>query len=262
MGISPPRADMDDFDSRRVNSWPTTLVDEERKIQRGSRLGWSQQPRDRSGPQTDRPKLWLQCQYQCGRTGGRNWRLHHAGGRTGVLREGHYARLVQQYSFRFGHPECAPGWRPHNTIALRIYGRGTYFLAYLEYGTGLWRAGGTSFGGEAAIPTGVTDYPFSFTYDPNGADGQGTVTATLGSYSAMLTLDAGHQADGAIFNRFGILSVMKSADDPGQLWLDNVTINGVTHPFNSNPLWNELNNRRTYTSTNVRPRFNFGYSPG
>jgi hypothetical protein len=38
-----------------------TLVDEERKIQRGSRLGWSQQPRDRSGPQTDRPKLWLQC---------------------------------------------------------------------------------------------------------------------------------------------------------------------------------------------------------
>jgi hypothetical protein len=89
--------------------------------------------------------------------------------------------------------------------------------------------------------------PVLFTYDPNGADGQGTVTATLGSYSAMLTLDAGHKADGAIFNRFGILNVMKSADDPGQLWLDNVTINGVTHPFNSNPLWDERNNRRTYT---------------
>ena len=43
-------------------------------------------------------------------------------------------------------------WRTPNTISLRIYGRGTYFLAYLEYGTGLWRAGGTSFGGEAAIP--------------------------------------------------------------------------------------------------------------
>src|SRR5439155_6650395 len=38
-------------------------------------------------------------------------------------------------------------WRTPNTIALRIYGRGTYFLGYLEYGTGLWRAGGTSFGG-------------------------------------------------------------------------------------------------------------------
>jgi hypothetical protein len=36
-------------------------------------------------------------------------------------------------------------WRTPNTIAIRIYGRGTYFLAYLDYGTGLWRAGGGSF---------------------------------------------------------------------------------------------------------------------
>jgi hypothetical protein len=153
-------------------------------------------------------------------------------------------------------------WRTPNTIALRIYGRGTYFLAYLEYGTGLWRAGGTAFGGEAAIPTGAADYPFSVTYDPNGAGGQGTVSATLGSYSAVLTLDSGHKADGAAFNRFGILNVMKSADDPGQLWLDNVTINGEVQPFNSDPGWDQRNNRRTYTSTNVRPRFDFGYSPG
>ena len=33
-------------------------------------------------------------------------------------------------------------WRTPNTIAMRIYGRGTYFYAYLEYGTALWRAGG------------------------------------------------------------------------------------------------------------------------
>jgi hypothetical protein len=153
-------------------------------------------------------------------------------------------------------------WRTPNTIALRIYGRGTYFLAYLDYGTGLWRAGGGSFGGEAAIPSGAADYPFSLTYDPNGADGRGTISATLGSYSTVVTLDSGHKADGAIFNRFGILNVMKSADDPGQLWLDNVTINGELHPFNSDPGWDQRNNRRTYTSTNVRPRFDFGYSPG
>lgn len=153
-------------------------------------------------------------------------------------------------------------WRTPNTIALRIYGRGTYFLAYLEYGTALWRAGGGSFGGEASIPTGATDYPFSLTWDPNGAGGLGTVTATLGTYSAVMTLDAGHKADGAIFNRFGILNVMKSADDPGSIWLDNITINGVAHPFTSDPGWDQRNNRRTYTSTNVRPRFNFGYSAG
>jgi hypothetical protein len=146
-------------------------------------------------------------------------------------------------------------WRTPNTIALRIYGRGTYFLAYLEYGTGLWRAGGTSFGGEAAIPSGAAGYLFSLTYDPNGAGGRGTVSATLGSYSTVLTLDSGHKADGAIFNRFGILNVMKSADDPGQLWLDDVTINGEPHPFDSDPGWDQRNNRRTcHFAGENRPR--------
>jgi hypothetical protein len=153
-------------------------------------------------------------------------------------------------------------WRTPNTIAIRIYGRGTYFLAYLDYGTGLWRAGGGSFGGEAPIPSGTNDYPFSLNYDPNGAGGRGTVTAMIGSYSSVMTLDSGHKADGATFNRFGILNVMKSADDPGQLWLDNVTINGEAHPFDANPGWDQRNNRTNYFSTNVRPRFDFGYSPG
>src|SRR5213594_2293059 len=162
----------------------------------------------------------------------------------------------------FFNADTVNEWRTPNTIALRIYGRGTYFLAYLEYGTGLWRAGGTSFGGEAAIPTGAADYPFSLNYDPNGDGGRGTVTATIGSYSNVMTLDSGHKADGAMFNRFGILNVMKSADDPGQLWLDNVTINGEAHPFDSNPGWDQRNNRTNYISTNVRPRFDFGYSPG
>src|SRR6266850_4967819 len=162
----------------------------------------------------------------------------------------------------FFNADTVNEWRTPNTIALRIYGRNTYFHAYLEYGTGLWRAGGASFGGEAAIPSGAADYPFSLNYDPNGAGGLGTVTATFGSYSTVMTFDSGHKADGAIFNRFGILNVMKSADDPGQIWLDNVTINGVSNPFNSDPGWDQRNNRNTYITTNVRPRFDFGYSPG
>jgi hypothetical protein len=153
-------------------------------------------------------------------------------------------------------------WRTPNTIAMRVYGRGTNFLAYLDYGTGLWRAGGGSFGGEAPMPSGTNDYPFSLNYDPNGAGGRGTVTATLGSYTTVMTLDSGHKADGATFNRFGILNVMKSADDPGSIWLDNLTINGEPHPFNSDPGWDQRNSRTNYMSTNVRPRFDFGYSPG
>ena len=162
----------------------------------------------------------------------------------------------------FFNADTVNEWRTPNTIALRIYGRGTYFYAYLDYGTGLWRAGGGSFGGEAAIPSGAADYPFSLNYDPNGAGGLGTVTATFGSYSNVMTLGSGHKADGALFNRFGILNVMKSADDPGEIWLDNVTINGESEAFNSDPGWDQRNNRTTYMTTNVRPRFDFGYSPG
>jgi hypothetical protein len=159
----------------------------------------------------------------------------------------------------FFNADTVNDWRTPNTIALRIYGRGDYFLAYLDYGTSLWRAGGGSFGEEEPFPTGAS-YPFSLEYDPNGAGGLGAVTATLGDYTAVMTLDSGHKADGATFNRFGILNVMKSADDPGQIWLDNLTINGETESFDSDPRWDQRNNRRTYTSTNVRPRFNFGYS--
>jgi hypothetical protein len=153
-------------------------------------------------------------------------------------------------------------WRTANTVTLRLYGRGTYFYAYPEYGTANWRAGAGALGGEAAIPTGTTDYPFSLSYDPAGAEGRGAVTATIGAYTSVVALDSGHRSDGAIFNRFGILNVVKSADDPGRVWLDNVTIDGQLHEFNSDPGWEGLNNRNTYVSTNVRPRFNFGYSPG
>src|SRR5439155_11929407 len=37
----------------------------------------------------------------------------------------------------FFNADTVNEWRTPNTIALRIYGRGTYFYAYLEYGTGL-----------------------------------------------------------------------------------------------------------------------------
>jgi hypothetical protein len=161
----------------------------------------------------------------------------------------------------FFNADTVNEWRTPNTIALRIYGRGSYFHAYLEYGTSLWRVGGSALGGEAAIPTGDVDYPFTLNYDPNGAGGLGEISATVGSFSSAFPIDPSHRGDGATFNRFGLLDVMKSADDPGQLWLDNVSVNGVGHTFDSDPNWEGLNNRNTYITTNVRPRFDFGYSP-
>jgi hypothetical protein len=161
----------------------------------------------------------------------------------------------------FFNADTVNEWRTPNTIALRIYGRGNYFLAYSEYGTSRWRVGGASLGGEAPIPSGGSIYPFSLNYDPAGAGGLGAVTVTLGGHTEVMPLDPGHKADGATFNRFGILNVMKSADDPGQIWLDNVRIDGQIHRFTTDPGWDQRNNRNTYITTNVRPRFDFGYSP-
>ena len=54
---------------------------------------------------------------------------------------------------------------------------------------------------------------------------------------------------------------MKSADAGGELWMDDVTINGVTEDFAVDPGWDGSGNRRAYVSADVRPRFDFGFSP-
>jgi hypothetical protein len=164
-------------------------------------------------------------------------------------------------------------WRTPNTIALRIQGRGEMFYAYAEYGTGRWRAGADNphpfaerdpragraamkeFAGRGAV------HHWSLTYDPEGNGGLGVVTATIDGETNVCHLAPGHKADGATFNRFGVLTVMKSADTPGTLWIDDVTVNGQTGGFDADPGWEGLGNRRTYESANVRPRFDFGFSP-
>jgi hypothetical protein len=40
-----------------------------------------------------------------------------------------------------------------------------------------------------------------------------------------------------------------------------VAVDGVKEGFDNDPGWAGFRNRRTYESTNVRPRFDFGYSP-
>jgi hypothetical protein len=71
----------------------------------------------------------------------------------------------------------------------------------------------------------------------------------------------GHKADGATFNRFGILDVMKSGDAGGEIWMDDVTINGVSDDFAVDPAWQGQGNHAEYVSSIVRPRFDFGFSP-
>jgi hypothetical protein len=165
-------------------------------------------------------------------------------------------------------------WRTPNSIALRIQGRGDIFYAYLEYATSLWRAGADGpvpfarvrdekTGREAPRGFSARGAPhrWSLDYDPKGNGGMGVITATIDDETSICNLDAGHKADGASFDRFGLLGVLKSADSPGELWIDDVTVLGETEWFDRDPGWDARRNRVEFETTNIRPRFNFGFSP-
>jgi hypothetical protein len=172
----------------------------------------------------------------------------------------------------FFNADTVKEWRTPNTIVLRLQGRGDKFYAYVEYCTAKWRAGGdsTPFPSmtspkhgrrhAAGFPCG-TRLNWTLAYDPQGNAGRGVVTATIGSETAICTLDESHKADGATFNRFGLLDVMKSADSGSEVWFDDIAINGgAPETFDRNPDWDGRNNRRTEASRLVRPWFDFGFS--
>lgn len=162
-------------------------------------------------------------------------------------------------------------WRTPNTIAIRLSGRGERVFAFVEYATARWRAGGDH---PRAFPTAIAvggreelkgfasgrPHRWSLRYDPHGNEGQGVVTATIDDETAICNLSPGHKQDGASFNRFGLMTVMKSADTGGELWIDDVEVNGRQFDFEGDPGWEGKGNRTTYTTTNVRPRFDFGFS--
>ncbi|MBI2823745.1 MAG: hypothetical protein HYX69_03525 [Planctomycetia bacterium] len=164
-------------------------------------------------------------------------------------------------------------WRTPNSIALRLAGRGEVVYAYVEYATARWRAGGDS---PQAFPTVANPksrrlelkgfatkgavHRWSLRYDPRANEGHGAITATIDGDRAVCDLAAEHRQDGAQFNRFGLLNVMKSADTGGEIWLDDVSVNGQNYDFSEDPRWDERNNRRSYDSALVRPRFDFGFS--
>lgn len=172
----------------------------------------------------------------------------------------------------FFNSRTANEWRTANTVALRLYGRGDVFYAYVEYATSRWRAGGDEPGGFATELDPVTNRPqpmgfardvphhWSLSYDPHGNQGKGSVTVRVDDQVAVCHLADGHKKDGASFDRFGLMAVAKHFDQGGEVWLDDVTINGQQYSFDRDPQWEGHGNRNTYVTYDVRPRFDFGYS--
>jgi hypothetical protein len=165
-------------------------------------------------------------------------------------------------------------WRTPNTMVLRLSGRGDVVYAWLEYANQRWRAGGDrpqSFPTVRDARTGKvrpkgfaaqkTLHTWSLRYDPNGNGGRGVLSAAIDGVPAFCHLADGHKADGATFNRFGLLNVMKSAAGGGDVWLQDLTIQGLPEDLSHDPGWDARDNRRAYTTKIVRPFFDFGYRP-
>ena len=173
----------------------------------------------------------------------------------------------------FFNAGTAKEWRTANSLAIRINGRGDHFFPYVEYCTSRWRAGAdnptpfpsvtnpqTGRSALIGVPSGRKVHRWELRYDPAGNNGAGVVTATIDGKTAVCHLDPGHKADGAVFNRFGLINVMKSADNGTEVYLDDVTVNGEAESFDKDPGWEGKSNRTSYQTHNVRPRFDFGYS--
>jgi len=163
----------------------------------------------------------------------------------------------------FFNDATAKEWRTANTIALRIDGRKTNFYSYVEYCTSMWRAGAV-FPRKGPDPRrfefvgGETVHTWSLSYNAK----TGIITGSMDGQETPLDFEKGHRNDGITVNHFGILNCLKSDEmHEGSMWIADLVINGERESLDKDPKWDARNNRKTYEGDNVRPRFNFGYSP-
>lgn len=178
------------------------------------------------------------------------------------------ARGPGHFLLGFFNADTLNEWRTPNTLVARINGRGDGFHCHVEYCTSRWRCGAGVIGVivpgqriEAADIPGGQVYEWQLAYDPRGAEGSGLLTFTLNGKTATCPILKEHRSDGAAFTHFGLLPVLKTWDSAGEVWIDDMTINGRRFDFSEDPRWDGRNNRRTYETKDTRPRFDFGWSP-
>ena len=199
-----------------------------------------------------------------GPSGGRTWRPDHTGSRAGILCQADLASQLPRPADRLRHARlrCGAGPRPGRLLQRgdreRVAdaehdrdqdpGPGGPVLRLRRVRHIRWRAGGDDprpfarvrdpqtgrleprgFAAQGAV------HRWSLAYDPRAAGGRGAITATIDGETSVCELAPGHKADGATFDRFGVLTVSKSADSPGELWLDDIEIGGRSRPSPPTP---------------------------
>jgi hypothetical protein len=163
--------------------------------------------------------------------------------------------------------ETSRGWRTPNSLVFRIDGNGGKYWIFYEYGTRHWLTGGAGcFEGDRYQTTPTkpfradgTPHRWSLDYDPGGADGNGLVTFVIDRTIYKLPLATGHKADGAEFNRFGMMNVQTTGSGMEVSFRD-LTLNGEKLDLSTNPGWEGRGNKAEFSDRHMRPFHDFGWS--
>lgn len=111
-------------------------------------------------------------------------------------------------------------------------------------------------------------YEWSLRYDPDANGGNGQVVFSLSGFDrakdaiespVTINLPPGFRKNGATFDRFGIINVRK-AGHALAVYLDDLTLDGKTWDFSTDPKWEGVGNRETYAESQTAGAHNFGFS--
>lgn len=152
----------------------------------------------------------------------------------------------------------ARGFRPANFLGFRLDGEDWGARVLVEYTTGTWKA--------HMLPTGLKVQPdgarhaWRLSYDPDAAGGNGAIEFALDRHDAMvLELMPGHKAEGAAFDRFGMLNV-QIPGGPMTVYFDDLRYDDKSADFSSDPRWEGKGNRVSFRDLQPDDTQDFGFS--
>jgi hypothetical protein len=159
------------------------------------------------------------------------------------------------------------GWRTPNSLAFRIDGNGGKYWVFYEYGTRNWLTGGGGcFEGDRYQTTKTkpfaddgTVHHWSLGYDPTANHGDGEMVFVLDAKEYRRPLEAGHKADGATFNRFGMFNQQITGDGL-EVYFGDLLVDGKAIDLSESAQWSGLNHQTQYADRALRPLHDFGFS--
>lgn len=159
------------------------------------------------------------------------------------------------------------GWRTPNSLFIHLDGNGGKYWVFFEYGTQHWLTGGKgTFQGihwqttkTKPFKTGDAVHTWKLDYDPHANNDLGLIRLTLDGQNYDLPLAPGHKADGAIFNRFGLMN-QQTTGRHAEVYFDHLVIDGQEQTPAELSHWVGVGNRVTFEDHVFRPYQDFGFS--